>query len=395
MTIEKSEIVNLTKMMVEIPSVTGRYSEAREVLSLVDGYLEGAPSLVSQTFESTNANTGEVFISRLWGSSNGLLSPKLLLSGHIDVVQAEEDLFQPEERGGRLYGRGSGDMKGHVAAEVVAYKDWIIKHGGPNGIALLLTSDEEVGGFNGARYVVESGGLRPAVVFIPDGEFSFDIVDSQKAPHHFHVRALSTTKGGHVSRAFELDNPVNRILAVYAEMRGKYALATRNDEWKSTFEMTVVNTGNGEGDNRVINSANQIPQSAEAWFGWRWPLEVKINGHRPTFKTGERDLIRTAKKHGVEILTDGHGLGEGCYTDPKAPFVQKWKGIIEDIVDRKVGFRHMHGATDGRHFYKFGSQVLVTSAITGGHHSSGEWVGINSLAILAEAVYKYQEEITK
>lgn len=392
---EIERITDLTRKMVEIPSVTGRHDEALEVLNLVDNYLEGAPGLVSQTFESTNKETGEKIVSRLWGDTNNLLNPKLLFSGHIDVVQAESDLFHVQQRDGKLYGRGTGDMKGHVAAEVISYKRWLDKNGNPNGVGLLLTSDEEVGGFNGARYVVESGGLRPSTVFIPDGEFSFDIVDSQKAPHHFHVRALSATKGGHVSKTFKLDNPVSRVLAVYAGMREKYSLATKDDEWKSTFEMTVFNTGNGEGKNKVINSANQIPQFADAWFGWRWPLEVSIDGRKATFKSGQRDLRRLAEKHGVEILNDGHGFGEGCYTNPDAPFVQKWKGIIETVMDRKVGFQHMHGATDGRHFAKFGSQVLVTSAVTGGAHSNDEWVDINSLVILAEAMYKYQAEMTK
>lgn len=395
MATEIEKITNLTKRMVEIPSVTGKYAEAVTVLDLVNSFLKGSPELISRSFESVNKETGEKFVSRLWGSNNSLLEPKLLLSGHIDVVQAESKFFQPVEKDGRLYGRGAGDMKGHAAAMIVAYKNWITEHGNSDEVGLLLTSDEEVGGFNGARYVVENGGMRPSVVFIPDGEFSFDIVDSQKAPHHFHVRALSTTKGGHVSRAFELDNPVNRILLVYAEMRKKYALATKDDEWKSTFEMTIFNTGNGEDEDRVINSANQIPQIADAWFGWRWPLEVEIGGQKPTFESGERNLKRIAKKYGVEILADGHGLGEGCYTNPEAPFVKKWKGIIEEIIDKKVGFRHMHGATDGRHFAKFGAKVLVTSAVTEGAHSNNEWVNIESLAQLAEAVYAYQQEITK
>ncbi|MEK9157834.1 MAG: M20/M25/M40 family metallo-hydrolase [Patescibacteria group bacterium] len=394
MTIESTKIVDLTRQMVEIPSVVGRYGESLEVLNLADKYLDGAPGLKSRTFERVSQKTGQKFVSRLWGSNETMLNPKVLLSGHIDVVEAERSMFKIKEKDGRLYGRGTGDMKGHVAAELVAYRRWVIEQGNPNGVGLLLTSDEEVGGENGARYIVEFEGLRPSVVFIPDGEFDFDIVDSQKAPHHFHVQALSTTKGGHVSKAFELDNPVNKILAVYQEMRQKYSLATKDDDWKSTFEMTVITTGNGEHEGRVINSANQIPEVAEAWFGWRWPVEVEIDGQMPSFDRGYEDLEEISKRHGVSIL-GGHGNGEGCYTDPNAEFVKKWKVIIEDVIDKKVGFKHMHGATDGRHFALFGSQVLVTSAITGSHHKADEWIDINSLAKLSEVVYKYQVEMTK
>jgi succinyl-diaminopimelate desuccinylase len=391
MSSEHEQISELTKRLVEIPSITGRRAESQQVLDLVNEYLRNE-NVVYQQFESNG------IVSGIWGSPDTLLKPKLLLSGHIDVVEANPEQFNPVEKNGKIFARGAGDMKGHVAAMMMAYKKFVEENKSSKDISLLLTSDEEVGGFNGTRFVIEKQNLRPALVFIPDGEFSFDIVDSQKAPHHFHVKAVSKDGGGHVSKAFKLDNPVNRILNVYVEMRKKYAVASIDDEWKSTFEMTVFKTGNGDkskGQEENINSANQIPEWADAWFGWRWPLEVKIDGKKATYKSGLADLQKIARKNGVMILKDDHGKGEGCYSDPNAKFIQTWKGIIQPIVGHEVGFKHMHGSTDGRHFYTFGSEVLVTSGVTEGAHSSNEWVDIDSLVELSEAIYKYQKEMTK
>jgi len=396
MSTERDQIVNLTKSLVEIPSVTGVYDEAVRALKFVDGYLT-QENLISQTYEHVNKK-GQTIVSQLWGDKNTFLTPKLLLSGHLDVLSASQKQFVPEESDGKLYGRGAGDMKGHVASMLLAYKKWLSDNGSPRGVGLLLTSDEEEGSFDGARYVIEQAKLRPNTVFIPDGEFSFDIVDSQKAPHHFHVRARSETKGGHVSLAFKKDNPVNKILTVYNEMRKKYSIATTTDEWKSTFEMTVIKTGNGDNENgrpEVENAANGIPEWADAWFGWRWPLEIEIDNKKATYDTGLADLQKISKKYGVSVLEDDHGFGEGCYTNPNSKFVQTWKGIIQPIIGHEVGFKHMHGSTDGRHFYKYGSQVLVTSGITEGAHSSNEWVDIDSLVKLSEAIYRYQKEMTK
>lgn len=406
---EREQIVDLTTSLIEIPSLViepedrenspekvkicmEKRESALQVLDLVDKYLANNEAITSKTYENNGV------VSRLWGDKDTLLNPKLLLSGHIDVVSAPDELFAPTQKDGMLFGRGTGDMKGHVAAVVTAFKKWIQESKSSKGIGLLLTSDEEVGGINGARYVVEKGLLRPKFVFIPDGSFAFDIVDSQKAPHHFHLRAESKNGGGHVSKAFKVDNPVNHLLSIYSEMRKKYSIATPNDEWKSTFEMTVFKTGIGgikEGSKKVENGGNVIAEWAEAWFGWRWPLEVDIDGEKPTLETGTRDLLRLTEKHGVKILKDGHGKGEGCYTDPNAEFVQKWKGIIEPIIGKSVNFQHMHGATDGRHFYKFGAEVLVTSAINGGEHSDNEFVDIDSLVKLSEAIYRYQKEMVK
>lgn len=412
MSSEREQIIDLTNQLVRIPSrviepeewqmlldesnkakgekiISKKKDYAVQVLDAVNEYIGSSDVVSSQTFENHGV------VSRLWGNKETMLNPKLLLNGHIDVVDAPDNYFISNERDGKMFGRGTGDMKGHVAAMVTAYKKWLVENGSSKNVGLLLTSDEELGGFKGSRYVVEKGLLRPATVFIPDGSYSFDIVDSQKAPHHFHIRAKSSTGGGHVSRAFEKDNPIARILNVYAEMKGKYALASKKDEWKSTLEMTVFKTGNGATGINKENGTTSIPEWAEAWLGWRWPLEIPIDGKQETYESGTKYLQKIVEKHGVEILPDGHGFGEGCYTDPKADFVQKWKVTIEQVLGREVGFRHMHGATDGRHFYKYGANVLVTSAITGGEHSDNEWVDIDSLVKLSEAIYRYQKEMSK
>ena len=94
--------------------------------------------------------------------SHGQGSPVLLLLGHTDVVPPGElsdwqsHPFQPDIRDGVLYGRGAADMKGSVAAFVVAMEQLIAEHPGHNGtLALLLTSDEEGLAIDGVRRVAE------------------------------------------------------------------------------------------------------------------------------------------------------------------------------------------------------------------------------------------------
>ncbi len=376
----KTEILTLASRMIEIPSLSTNPEANRQVLDLASEFLGSAVS--SRTFEHVDPETHNKAISRLWGEADSLLTPKLLLSGHIDVVGVDGDtsLFTPKVEGKMLMGRGAGDMKGHDAAMLSAYKRWIDEHGGAHGVGLLLTSDEEIGGANGTRFVI-SQGLKPDVVFIPDGSFDFDIVKSEKAPYHFVVSAESP--GGHVSRAFKLDNPINRILGMYQEARDIFSIATQDQPWASTFEMTIINTPN--------ESKNKIPNKVTAAFGWRWPME------QMDYETGKRQIQDLCKKYGLTIILE-EGGGEGLLTDPNADFVKDWKAIIESVIDRNVGFTVMHGATDGRHFYhsnQFGSKkVLITSGITENHHEQGEWIDLDSLALLSEAIYLYAKKLT-
>jgi len=369
----KKEILQLSEELIQIPSITGDNIACKRALEVLNKYL--GEKLHLRVFKDNGV------YSYLWGDKNTLMTPKLLLSGHVDVVGVDEDetLFKPVIRNGKLYGRGSGDMKGPDAAMVVAYKKWV-EEAGARGVGLLITSDEEEGGFNGTRHVVEQG-LSPQIVFIPDGNIDFNIVESQKAPHHFVIEAKGP--GGHASESFAVENPLNKLVAVYSEMREKYALASQNDNWKSTFEMTVINTPN--------KSKNKISNSATAAFSWRWPLE------QITFERGRADMIAVCKKNGCDIIEE-EGGGEGCLTDKNAEFVKVWQTTIEEVIGRNTKFVNMHGATDGRHFYNGkngGSKnVLVTSVKTDKHHGTDEWVDIESLSQLAEALLIYKNKLT-
>lgn len=352
--------------MIAVPSKTVDQDNVSEVLDLISDYLSGL-GLTETDYVSNGVR------SRLWSMGEEDSPLELLLCGHADVVDAESDQFVPVSKDGKIYGRGAGDMKGHNAAMVVALREYLKK--GENGkVGLFISGDEEVGGFNGARYALEQG-LKCNLVFIPDGSFDFDIVESQKAPHHFHIKAKGV--GGHASRAFEIDNPVNRIINVYTAMREKYSVATRDDNWHSTFELTTIKTGN--------NSENSIPSDVDAWFSWRWPLEDF------GFEEGVEDLLLLCKQNNCELVVEGegkgHGMGEGCLTQREDSAVVMWKEIIEGVIGKEVGYANMHGATDGRHFYKYGSKVITTSAISGNHHAKeGEWVDIKSLEQLSQAI---------
>ena len=98
-------------------------------------------------------------VDNLW-ASHGSGAPVLVLLGHTDVVPPgptrawASDPFVPVVRDGVLYGRGAADMKGSVAAFVVAAGRFVAANPDhPGTLALLLTSDEEGDAIDGVRKV--------------------------------------------------------------------------------------------------------------------------------------------------------------------------------------------------------------------------------------------------
>ena len=110
--------------------------------------------------------------SLLAGLDVDALNPALMLSCHLDVVQAREEQFEPQIQGDRKIGRGASDMKFAVP---VFFNVMNRLKAGKEKILLAFTFDEEIGGNKGIGCLLDEVGLRPKVGFIPDGGDNFQI----------------------------------------------------------------------------------------------------------------------------------------------------------------------------------------------------------------------------
>jgi len=103
----------------------------------------------------------------------------LVIYAHLDVVPAEgnweTDPFQVVQKNGRVYGRGVSDCKGSIAALIAALKV-LMENGKPKyNLSVLLTTDEEVGGYSGLCYLTDRGLVKGDLMLCMDG-FSDDVV---------------------------------------------------------------------------------------------------------------------------------------------------------------------------------------------------------------------------
>ena len=129
-----SDVLQLTCDLIARPSVTPNDAGCQALI---------AQRLQAAGFACESLRFGEV--DNLW-ATHGSGGPVLVLLGHTDVVPPgpreawTSDPFVPDIRDGLLYGRGSADMKGSVAAFVVALERFVAVHPDHAGtVALLLT----------------------------------------------------------------------------------------------------------------------------------------------------------------------------------------------------------------------------------------------------------------
>lgn len=102
----------------------------------------------------------------------------LVIYAHLDVVPAEgewdTDPFCAVQKNGRVYGRGVSDCKGSIAALVAALKALLSKKKPKYNLSILLTTDEEVGGYSGLCYLTDLGQVKGDLMLCMDG-FSDDV----------------------------------------------------------------------------------------------------------------------------------------------------------------------------------------------------------------------------
>ena len=317
-------------------------------------------------------------VDNLW-ARRGTTAPVFCFAGHTDVVPTgkleawESDPFQPEIRDGKLYGRGSADMKTALAAMVVASERFVEKHPNHKGsIAFLITSDEEGPSINGTVKVVETLEARNEKMtwcLVGEPSSTHTLGDIVKNGRRGSLNANVTIKGkqGHVAYPHLAVNPIHTASKALAELcetvwdnGNEYFPAT-------TFQISNINAGTG--------ATNVIPGTMNILFNFRYSTEV----------TADQLKARTLEildRHGVDYDIEWTLSGLPFLT-PVGELVNAAKKAILDVTGTETELSTSGGTSDGRFIAPTGAQVLELGVLNATIHQVNEHVNIDELEPLA------------
>jgi succinyl-diaminopimelate desuccinylase len=320
----------------------------------------------------------------------GNASPLLVFAGHTDVVPVGDhskwhsDPFVLHENEGYLYGRGSADMKGSLAAMLVACDKFINEHPKHKGsIAWLITSDEEGPSINGIAKVAEilknrNEKIDYCLVGEPTSEEKLG--DTLKVGRRGSLSAHLVIKGkqGHIAYPQLAKNPIHLFSPSLAEL-----LNTHWDEGIAhpDFQPTSLQFSNlhsGTGANNVI------PDCTEVKFNFRYSPAT-------TAKKLEDTVEAILKKHGLkyQITWQSSGL----------PFLSssgQLRLICLEVIKKLTGITPSvstsGGTSDARFIAALGSEIVEFGPCNRTIHQINEGVSIDDLDELALI---YQEILKK
>ena len=331
-------------------------------------------------FNCTPLRFGDV--DNFW-AERGESGPILVFAGHTDVVptgpleQWHSPPFEPTLVDGALYGRGAADMKGSLAAMLVACEEFLAANPGhPGRIGFLITSDEEGEAVDGTVRVVQhlqEQGKAIDWCLVGEPSSSAALGDVIKNGRRGSLGAVLTVHGiqGHIAYPHLADNPIHRALPALQALTAE--VWDQGNEFFPPTSLQISNINGGTG------ATNVIPGTLAVQFNFRFSTEV----------TAESLRQRT------EAILDAHGLDYDLrwalsgqpFLTPRGALVEATVASIQATTGLSPELSTAGGTSDGRFIAPTGAQVVELGPINASIHKLDEVVLAADLPRLA-AIYR-------
>ena len=327
-------------------------------------------------------------VDNLW-ARRGTTSPVFCFAGHTDVVPTghldawESDPFLPEIRDGKLYGRGSADMKTALAAMVVASERFVKKHPNHKGsIAFLITSDEEGPSINGTVKVVETLEARHEKMtwcLVGEPSSTSTLGDIIKNGRRGSLNCVLTVKGkqGHVAYPHLAINPIHTASKALAEMC-ETVWDNGNEYFPATsFQISNIQAGTG--------ATNVVPGTMTVTFNFRYSTEV-------TAEQLKARVLEILDRHQVDYEAQWTLSGLPFLT-PVGELVNAATTAIKNVTGTTAELSTSGGTSDGRFIAPTGAQVLELGVLNATIHQINEHVNIDELDPLTDIYEQILEQL--
>ncbi|MDB2445371.1 succinyl-diaminopimelate desuccinylase [Gammaproteobacteria bacterium] len=343
---------------------------------------EGCQVIIGERLRAIGFNVetlqyGEVINTwATWGDQG----PLLAFAGHTDVVptgdenQWGEDPFSATVKNGVLFGRGAADMKGSLAAMVVALENFLSKDRNKCEkirLGVLLTSDEEGPAKNGTRKVIEllqERGEKINYCIVGEPSSNEQLGDVVKIGRRGSLNGALTVLGiqGHVAYPHLADNPIHSAVCALAKLT-----SIEWDKGNENFPPTSLQISNISAGTGVTNV---IPGSLKADFNFRFSTEISSDKLRAIV---ENTLLENDLK--FKISWDESG----------SPFLtpNSWlRKAVETCIREETGLDTIQstagGTSDGRFIAPTGTEVVELGPSNETIHKINERVRTEDLEIL-------------
>ena len=387
------QVVALTRRLMAVPSpnppgdVRACAEEAAALLREIAP--EATVSLHATSPEVTN------LVARIAGAGPGRL---LAFNGHLDTYPVNEalpwtvDPLRGDVRDGRLYGRGAADMKGGMAASILAFALLARHRAAWRGEAVLtLAGDEESMGPLGTKWLLDHvpGLARAAAVIIGDAGSPRVLRFGEKGFLWIEVEASGTAAhGAHVHLGENAIDRLRAALDAVAALRGMAVPAPPAVSAAIAAARPISEPLAGAGEARVLGSVtvnigrieggtapNLVPASAMAACDIRLPVGLSCAVAEAALAAG-LDVLPGVTWRVLRRFEPNH-------TDPAAAIVRLTHAAAEEVLGETVAVNMRVGGSDARWFRMAGLPTVVYGPTPHNMGGADEWADVAELEAVA------------
>ncbi|OBX11602.1 succinyl-diaminopimelate desuccinylase [Gallibacterium salpingitidis] len=362
----KQQVISLAQDLIRRPSISPNDEGCQQII---------ADRLAQLGFHIEWMPFGETL--NLW-ATHGQSAPTIVFAGHTDVVPTGNEQqwnyppFSAEIVGDLLYGRGAADMKGSLAAMVVAAEEYVKQHPNhPGRIAFLITSDEEAAAKDGTVKVVEALMARGEQVdYCLVGEPSSTTVvgDIVKNGRRGSITGNLYIEGiqGHVAYPHLADNPIHKAATFIQDLV--------NIQWDNGNEffpptsLQIANIHAGTGSNNVI--------PGELYIQFNLRFNTETTDHK--IKQRVEELL---KQHNLKYRLEWWLSGQPFLT-AKGKLVDSVVQSLQQVANITPTLETSGGTSDGRFIALMGAEVVELGPLNKTIHRIDECVSCTDLATL-------------
>ncbi len=398
----EGELVALCQALIRIPTLNPPGENYREICEVLKARLsarqmdcqliraEGAPG-DSNTYPRWN----------LIARRDGTAGPCVHFNSHIDVVEVGQDWTVPPFEGvlrdGRIYGRGACDMKGGLAASIIAVEAFLdLCPDFAGAVEISATADEETGGYGGVAYLAERGFFSPDRVdhvIIPEPLNKDRICLGHRGVWWAEVETHGSI--GHGSMPFLGDCAVRHMGAVITEMEEALfpALSARRTTMPvvpegaraSTLNINSIHGGQAELPADFTGfPAPVVPDSCRMIIDRRFLIEEDLDDVKAEFRA-LLDRVGEARPRFRYDLRDMHEV-QPTMTDRSAPVVRAVAAAVERTLGQTPDYVVSPGTYDQKHIDRIGrlqNCIAYGPGILDLAHQPDEWVGVDDMVVSA------------
>ncbi len=402
----RDDLIALTQDLVRIPTLNPPGRQYREICDYLEARLAASGFAIELIRAHGSPGDSDRYprwniVARRDGPRPG---PCVHFNSHIDVVEVGQgwsrDPFGATLEDGRIYGRGTCDMKGGLATSIVAAEAFVATCPDYAGtIEISGTADEETGGYGGVAYLAERGYFAPQRVqhvIIPEPLNKDRICLGHRGVWWAEIE----TKGriAHGSMPFLGDSAIRHMSAVLNEIETHLypLLDTKRTEMpvvpegarQSTLNINSIHGGEAEPEpgfdgfpapcvadrcRIVIDRRFLIEEDiAEVKAEVSRMLE-KIRAERPNFSYEIRDLH--------EVIPS--------MAERDAPVVRTVAHAIEKVLARQPDYVCSPGTYDQKHIDRIGKLkncIAYGPGILDLAHQPDEWIGVQDMVDSAKVM---------